>query len=96
MTRQWDESDDEFLAELAEAIKFAQGARLTGDDLARYACGAIRDRYQGQQHYIRKGRGMAKETADSIRREFDGTNAAEIMERYSVSRSTVYRICASK
>jgi Mor family transcriptional regulator len=48
----------------------------------------------GQHLYIPAPDKRARDEA--IRREFNGSNIAEVMKRYNVRRSRVYEICASQ
>ena len=83
--------NDEFLAEVGEMIEYYyENGPKDGAALARAVTEQVRSRFGGDQVYVRKGIGRHW-AADRIRAEFDGTNLAEIMERYGVSRTTVYK-----
>ena len=85
-------NNDEFLGELGEMIEYYfENGPKDGAALARAVVQQVGHRFGGVELYIKKGQGRHP-AANKIRQEFDGTNLAEIMERYCVSRSTVYRL----
>lgn len=54
----------------------------------------LRRRMGGRELYIPAADRAARNAG--IRRDFDGTNLAEVMATYNVSRSTVYDVCGTK
>jgi len=87
--------DPDFVEEVREMICYFTSERgLPEEDglsLAAAVTNWIRENYKGERVSI-KTRNFRYLHAEQIKAEFDGTNLAEIMKRYSVSRATVYRI----
>lgn len=91
-----DKPDPDFVDELGKIIIDFMSMRglpdADGMSLSQAAMNWVRETYEGDRIWIRKGRAQKKPHVEKIRAEFDGTNLAEIMRRYDVSRTTVYRI----
>lgn len=87
--------DFDFVEELGEHIEYAFSLRGLPDAdgvwIAAWVKATIRKNRRGERVSIIT-RQPRHQHAREIKAEFDGTNLAEIMKRYGVSRSTVYRI----
>ena len=90
---------DDFVASIGEMINYFVTLRglpeSDGAALAAAVTHELRTRYQGERVTIRKVQ-QRLHLKKRIAAEFDGTNLAEIIERYGVSRSTVYRYAAAR
>ncbi len=89
-------NDDDFVDEVGEMIIYSAAAHIDAHALAEAVKQTIRDRYRGEQITIKK---TTKEVLQrrfedraGIQAMYDGQNVPEIMERFRVSRATVYRI----
>jgi Mor family transcriptional regulator len=77
--------------ELADGLRSCTGLKESiANDWARQLVEYLRVRLGAQRVYIPKPRSVDRDAA--IAREFDGTNAAELMQRYDLSRRRVYQI----
>lgn len=79
--------------ELIIGIQLATG--MNGEFAERFAdslLGIMRKRNGGREIYIPAPDNSERDAA--IKREFNGRNLEEVMRRYGVSRSTVYRACS--
>jgi len=94
MAEKFSGTDDVFFDDLTEEIEYYTVKKgMTATDaqiIASTVVKQIRERYAGIELYLKKGRG-AHPAAARIRAEFNGSNLTEIMERYHVSRTTVYK-----
>jgi Mor family transcriptional regulator len=94
-----EENCDNFVVNMGQVVY--NKARAYG--LSETECGSIaveimdeiNHLYQGERVTIRKVQ-QRLHLKKRIAAEFDGTNLAEIIERYGVSRSTVYRYAAAR
>lgn len=90
--------DADFVDQVGEMIVYFTRVRGMSDDdgcgLADAVTSEIRAHFSGERVSIRKSAISRRQLAANIRRDFNGTNLDEIMERYRVSRSTVYRYAA--
>ena len=86
-------SESDFVEEVGEMISYFTSLRglpdADGIALAAAVTNWIRENYKGERVRIKKVLTGCQRAR--IKAEFNGTNLAEIMERYGVSRSTVYR-----
>jgi hypothetical protein len=93
------DTDFDFVTEVGDMIEHFMILRGQPPDdcvaLSNAVKAQIRFMYKGDRVRIRSGR-PACVTHAQIKANFDGTNIKEIMERYGVSRSTVYRIVGSR
>lgn len=82
------------LIALAETPEEAQTAKARARAIARKAAELG---FSGTEYYIPSlSYMMLQERNEGIRQEFNGRNLHELMKRYAVGRSTVYRVARSK
>ncbi len=86
-----EDTNDDFVEAVGEMIIYSAGAAVDTAALAAAVKSLIRNHYGGARVRIRKP-SKHYENRQGIKAAFDGTNVAEVMERYGVSRATVYRI----
>ena len=91
--------DPDFIDDVGDMIKHfsaLQGMSSTNADaLAEAVTKTITDNYQGERVSIKKPQPNLSRSRE-IRMLFNGKNARELMERYSISRATLYRIVGKK
>jgi len=57
----------------------------------------VREQYEGERIFIKKSKHGQKQRRDCIiKKEFNGQNAQQLMQRFGVSRATIYRIVNAK
>jgi Mor family transcriptional regulator len=80
--------------ELAEGLRTCTGLKESiANDWARQLVDYLRERLGAQEIYIPCPSRPKRDAA--IVREFDGTNAADLMRRYGISRRRLYQIVES-
>ena len=84
--------DQDFLDSLADMISYCtdprSGVEPDGQALAAAVTDLVRERYATRATQAAHRRA---EIRAAVRNEFNGRNCREIMERYGISRRTVYR-----
>ncbi|WP_299077879.1 Mor transcription activator family protein [uncultured Paraglaciecola sp.] len=91
--------DQDFIEDVGDMIKHFSGLQgmsaSNAEALASAVTKTIRNNYQGERVSIKK-QPRKDLVARQIRMLFNGRNAKELMERYGISRSTLYRIVGKR